>query len=418
MYKIDARYHHEQKYIRSLAKQRLGEYLHSNNTIVIPYTPARADYQHLLFPITQKLSDQGVDVTVCVWAADCNDAFDPNKFPDATILYYDSFFDNSAYLKAKRRYRRIETTLDHLFNWIELNKYQRKRTKSFYKQYSVDWVLFERILEATSPKILFNIHYVSNPGFVKAISVFQENNDLFNIIIQHGVFANHPFHPHRRGDADISILWGTHFENQLRNHSVVPPTPMKVMGNPKLEKIRSEHNFAEDSKGLLFVSTCSRPSYNRDALNLFADSVNKMDIEAVLYKPHPTEKKLSNYSQLLKSGDISLDQIVTNDSLYKLISDSRIIVGTHSTALIEAIFLNRVAIQLLPEQSGNKWAEMGMMNFASKSGLKTAISELLTDEEVYSDVLANEQILKQQMFENTSHTDDRIAEYIQGHIPP
>lgn len=380
--------------------------------MLIPFRPPRSDYQPLLSPVVEELSARGIPVTVCTWEADVGDAFDPAGFSDAEILRYDSVFDARSYLTAKRRYQSIAGDISDLCSWLDLGHRQIDRTIHFFKRYVLYWTLFEQVLEETEPDVLYNVHYTTTPGIVEAINDYERTQTLTNVLIQHGWFAWYPFHPHRKQDADVSILWGEHFAERLAENKVIPSTPTKVIGSPKIEQMREGFPIETMGEDVLYISSPSQPEYVRDALRLVAMVSEETDNWEVTYKAHPLETELKNYQQLIDDGLITRDQVVRDANVHKLIAESQIVVGTHSSVLLEALALDRVAIQLFPHRANNSWADMGMYASNSQEAFRSLINELVGCQSSYDQALDDEQRLKKRMFGTLNGVSKQIVDYL------
>lgn len=411
-WKLSDTFYLEKRYRSSIEYNRSDEDSLKNTTALVPFRPSRADYQPLLFPVTNELTSRGIPTTVCAWKSDHGDSFEPDNFPNAELLYYDSVFDFTSYLRAKRRYRSLAENVSELCSCLNLGYKQTRRTVQFFKQYALNLTLFERVLDRTEPDMLYNIHYVTTPGFVEAINQYKRHATLTNALIQHGWFAWYPFHPHRKQDADISILWGEHFAERLDHNNIIPPTPTKVIGNPKLEHMRRHLDINSTGEDVLYASSPTQRDYVQDALRIVSAADEKASRWEVTYKPHPNEDCLKNYKPLLNEGLIDREQIIKDTSVHDLIVDSRIVVGTHSSVLLEALALDRVAIQLLPKRADNSWAQLGMYTSDSKNNFLSLVDNLVENTAFYDQTLTDEQYLRDQMFEDLETASEQIVKYL------
>jgi hypothetical protein len=381
-----------------------------DRTLLVPFVPFRSDYQPLIYLVTNELCERKLNVVVLVTADEYNSDVDHDAYhPNTEFCIVDRYYTLAAYLRAKRRFREIKPTVERLCDTLDLSTRQRHNTRDFYREYCTDWTVFEAVLAETCPDLLYNIHYLNNPGYVRALD--EHDPTVPNVIIQHGINSGHPFGIFRAADVDLAVFWGTYFERKLDTYLVPTPDTVQI-GNPKLELVRSEVPVTDPGAGILYVPTKMSCEGAPEALEFFAELAAQHGWP-VTYKPHPRDD-----AQTLAAHDtVDPEQIVEDRSLYELIADAKVVVGFRSTGLIEAVALDRVALQVRPSDAPEDWTGEGLLGSADEREIATEVSRLLTDEAYYDRRLREQETVRDWLFGDLENASARIADLLYGMLP-
>ena len=394
-------------------------------SVLVPFPFHRPDLQAFIYPITNILSSRGISNTIIVpRSAVQRGGFLPKLFLGSQILFLEGFEEPLVYYKAKLNYRQLFPEIQKLCQEMQLNKSQSQDTINFFKTFFWDKAYFQKILETTRPSLIYAIHYILHPGYLAAIDEFKDKGfKLHNIAIQHGALANLGYHDFK--GVDCVILWGEKFKAILDNFAQVPVPPSKIIGNPKLElglanqkvrKLQFTGDKKKQKKIILYASTkTSNELLDAGALNIFAGVVSSCPEWNVLYKLHPADN-IFNFQILIEQKIIQNRQIIVdkNTSIYTLINQADVVVGTVSTVLVEAIALGKPVIQMLPELCNNDWADNGVEFASNKNDLRERLSCILNNCEYRNIVLQKQQKLAKAIFNKLEGASEEIADYLQG----
>ncbi|UOE55161.1 hypothetical protein [Cytobacillus oceanisediminis] len=146
----------------------------------------------------------------------------------------------------------------------------------FYKKYLTDFSNAYNILKCTKPKVIYGLHFISNPGLLSAIQEIQKNEKLSIevLLMQHGFFQQGGFHDF--AGADYVILWGNYHEEILKTFKNPPKT--EVIGNVKLSnlKINQETIIKSHKEDMVYISSGDpRIEENYEHLRSIIEVTNK-----------------------------------------------------------------------------------------------------------------------------------------------
>lgn len=367
--------------------------------ILVPLVPFRPDHFGLLAPVTERLARDGYDITLFVpWNSD---EFDVEAFGDVSVLHHADFVTSKTVVDVKRSVDGISDDLDYLSGLAEISAGKRALERYYFKFYLQKHV-FGDVLAATEPRLVFALHFMTKLGYLSAIE--ETSPGLPVVFIQHGAMAGTRAHTmHDFKGADTVLMWGVNGVAELDSRTIPERPAVEVVGNPKIEQIRdrlaSDDRLEANTADALFVSSVGATSeHSGRALEQFSDAVDGTGL-TVRYCPHPSED-MELYEKLIDDGRIDESEVVTDRSVYELLYQSKVVVGTQSTALLEAVVLDTPVIQSSPDLSTVEWADTGMLGAETEDRLREYIYRLLDSNTFREDVLENERRLAGRFFDN------------------
>ncbi len=390
-------------------KQALVKSTTHHTDVLLLFGHYRKDYELFLYPVANRLVNNGISVTILIHKAAVEQT--SKLDPRINIVVADNLFTYfNIYDKAKNFYQ--EVLLAFMEKWLSLQNLdpkEEKEIKDFYYTYAIDRIGTLALLNLIKPKLVYGIHFILNPGCLDAIKFMRQLIPIKIFLIQHGFF----YECHDFKGADVAILWGSFHERILRELSAIPSV---VIGNPKMEFITNSHtighkqNDSHKSKRVNILYISSPYANSKKNIKLFLKTMRNFPKLKVKYKLHPTESK-KDYIPYIKKGLMKSKQIAKKKNIYKLISESDIIVGGFSTSLYEAALLKKPIIQILPPQGNN---QVPLLNsFSSSKKLKYIIKNLCSNEAFYQAMINSQQKQLEPLFNSTHGSISKIANYIQ-----
>jgi len=104
--------------------------------------------------------------------------------------------------------------------------------------------------------------------------------------------------------------------------------------------------------------------------------------------------------------------LITDGSLYERIADSRVVVGFRSTGVIEAVALDRVAVQLSPSEAPEDWTKRGLFGTSDDAAIAAEIERLVKDDDYYSRRQTEQQAVRDVLFGDLENASERIADHL------
>jgi hypothetical protein len=309
--------------------------------ILVPFFPYRLDYELFIYPIVNELLKFDLRITLVI----PREALSSRNLKSLTgnlqiVIYEDLIADFQVYKEAsillKERLKHIE------------NRYKEKGHNSLLKNiivnYAFDYVVAEKLIKKVSPKIVYGIHFVLNPGW---LDVFNKYNIKVHLI-QHGFF-NGDYHDFI--GSDLVYLWGEYHQKRL--NKMDPSIKSLVTGNPKLFIIKQMYKIEElkNNKKLYILFVSSGHTFNNKKLyNITLNAIKVIkqlnDPNLILrYKLHPSER-IDDYKAWLEKSILTRDEIVDTNSVYEYLFQADIVIGAISTVLNEAAYFEKVVIRL------------------------------------------------------------------------
>lgn len=402
----------------NIAKSRV----YSNNRdleesdVLVPFVPFREDYQELLCPIVNNLRDKGYTTTLFLPKHKNIKKIDEMGFDIDQIVVGDEVVHQQDITKAKDDFEKIKPDVIQLSNELDQIKYNS--LVDLYIHIYLQSRVFRKVLDQISPSVVFGLHFISTPGYLYALKQMAMDKKPQIIFIQHaggpGVSTNFVFHDFK--GADKVILWGEESKRGLMTNTVIQIPENIILGNPKLQVIynqfQSGHYTDKEEIDVLYASTMAE-EYTKKGLSLFSESTKNMTTN-IKYKPHPVFREKIYYR------DLKIDQskVERKKSVYDLIYKSKVVVGTQSTVLLEAVALGTPVVQIYPEFSDVEWNKNGLASASSREELKSLLEKLIESEHYREDILNREQDFVGSIFQNLKSGDvvKKIGDEVESHI--
>lgn len=408
-------------FIKSLLKPRKPRF-DSECDLLVSFRGCRSDQQAFIFPICDRLRSQGVKIAIFTSKREFDMQISPNLFGDIPFIFSEDYYSFGAWVRGCIFYRRLRLHIRALCHDLHLDQESTRGTYGYFQQYVLDKETFGSVLETLRPSLIYGIYYIPNPGYLAAISDrCVTGHRIKNILIQHGPFPAGVLHDFK--GADLVILWGEYYQSNLNSIRTIALPASIPLGNPKLEILLSNgengpRELMENEKraiDILYVGTPDTPLtgiQNQAALELFAHVVQNYNGKlTVLYKMHPSES-LKNYHEMMDLGLIQADQIVRDVSVYRFIKDSRIVVGTVTAVLPEAMAMGKPVIQIRLSNLMTDWHNYGISTASTQEELSRQIDMILDGGSYRQQVFNAQNKLVKAMFGDIAGSANRIADHL------
>jgi hypothetical protein len=387
--------------------------------ILVPYVPCREDYAELLFPIINALSETGYTVTLYVSTVEkLNSEVNEEQFNVDSIVVGEKILRLRDVRAAESRFKKLEPYLIPLSEYDE--SINTPRLQDFYEKLCRDEVLFERVLRAVDPTLIYGLHFITYPGYLSALYKQRRGHVPGVVFIQHGAGEQpegYPFHDYV--GADRLIAWGEQELEALIRESQIPNPSVKILGSPKFQQKYKTHDTdreLEDKEIDIFYPSTLQGEYTKESMRTFVQSETAQE-RTVIYKPHPIGGT-NLYEPAMAEGIIHEDQIVERTPVAKVACNSKLVVGTQSTALVQAVALGTPVIQLCPDMSKGNWTKEGFVGVNTPAELDEQVSKLLSDPTYYESVLESERAFVRKKIKNINGADvvSDITSYLDEEI--
>jgi hypothetical protein len=387
-------------------------------TDVLMFLGPFKDLENFFYPVANHLVKRGKSVALFTHKKECSDT---SAFPpEVKVIFSENLSVNSnIHVIANNQYKTLLPSIDKWCKKMNLNTSQEQWLKQFFYQYAVDKITTLRLLELVSPKCVYGIHYILNPGCLGAFESFKSKTPIKNILIQHGFFGmnNNKYHDFK--GADLVILWGNFHQRILEKMDDVSPSV--VIGNPKLEALiqkmadvsgfKSEVRQTGGPTRILYIVSDS-PKQNKatkENLDFFIRAATKLQNVNIIYKLHPSNS-IMDFADYLNSRRITQDQMINDQDTYHLIHHSDIVVGDFSTGVFEAAALQKPVIQLYqPDQDKS---HLKLKHAATETELIEVINQLRFNSQFYKHFISDQNKVIEELFHKIQGSAERIAEYI------
>ncbi len=414
---LGCRYYLQSEYFKTFFRKSLLKIQAEDKcSVLVPFIYCRRDQQAFIYPVLNILKQKGIKAVVFTCFNDFKTKMNPEFFKGIPFIFSENCWTDSSYKNADKLYCSLKPFIKQFCNDLGLDSLQSQRTDHFFKKYAWDKEVFALALRMTKPLLIYGIHYIAAPGYLSAIDEFKQNYRLKNILIQHGPFPKGEFHDFK--GADHVLLWGEYYQNILNSITSVPVPPSTVAGNPKMEiELSSWQNPSEEnnipSADILFASTPDTTltgHQNRASIELFAGVMkNYYTKYNVIYKVHPAEN-MENYNEFVQKGIIRPEQIIKNISIYQLIKKSKVVAGTVTAVLPEAMSMGKPVIQLLLPCLPTDWYKYGVTSASTENELNEKINLILNSSDYKKKVLDSQQRLLSLMFGEIKGSSGKIAD--------
>ncbi len=316
------------------------------------------------------------------------------KNTDNDFVYFsDAFIENlkKPHFKLEKKYflRKgnifFESILfKSVFNFSVLKRYNKLRKSLYSKLFDIKQqelstnqkILLKELKCLKSSTDFYLLRYIAAENFfkknkfkIKTISSFDENspnnktildaakfNNIKTFGIQHGAIHDiHPAYIYSDKDdtvkilPDYTLLWGLKWKDIIVKKGNYPEKSVYITGNLRTDIIpllkKTEVN--RKNKTILFA-TQPQPDKNMRYQNAFDvfNVLKKFPKIKLIVKPHPNEKDITYYEEIIRKTGITNYEINTKNDLYLLINLSDAVIVSYSTVGLEALFFKKPLIVL------------------------------------------------------------------------
>lgn len=147
-------------------------------------------------------------------------------------------------------------------------------------------------------------------------------------------------------------VWGDYFKDNIK--FPIEQDNIIVVGFPyfweKMEKAKTNSELQSKSVNKKLVLVISQPGNGKKLLEFCEQITSSSENLLIYFKPHPNEiDEFENYQKMVSDNDDIVLVTDGNIELYSMIKSSDVILGIHSTVLLEAAVINKkVLILKLP----------------------------------------------------------------------
>ncbi len=234
--------------------------------------------------------------------------------------------------------KKVKKTYDVDLNWKEIYSQTLKRN-----QYTSFFV--KLIIKFSKPKIIiYNdnglLNASINVAFKKKIPTVDYQHGLisnYQVLYNHNQFIDQDYKNYL---SDYFLAWGSfRLSSYNKNHLT------RVGGNPFFEKKIKEHkHIKKESKSILFISDGHTTKQVLQELALYLNS--KLHDYKIFYKLRPEEYQTWNEEYSLLQNVSDRVHVIQDDrkDIYYYFKKCEFVIGTTSTALVEAIPFSEVLV--------------------------------------------------------------------------
>ena len=383
--------------------------------ILVTFVPYHENYKALLYPVVEALIDRNVSVGLFAPVGIGKTAAPRNL---RCLLFEKSLGAFAIYWRAKSFFRDLRLDVGRLVSNLGLNRTRARATAAFFQHYSWDRFVFARVLEVTCPKVVFGLHFMLTPGYLSAL---KDNNGLERpevFLIQHGVLFDQKYHLSFKG-ADKAILWGESSKDYLPNLSHLPNPEAFVIGNPSVLRLQQEVSIGKaerrENLTVVFAANAESPlddEWNAEARQLFVSASDRLESIVSVFRSHPGARSIPISRKLRNRGELGRCQLDTESTFPEVLSRADVIVGTFSTALLEAIAVGVPVVQLIPEKLPVVWQDINMVSASNVEQLVDVLSRLESEESFREAVVRQERSGLTRVFGDYENAADRIADLV------
>jgi hypothetical protein len=206
---------------------------------------------------------------------------------------------------------------------------------------------YKKLLDIIQPKIIF-INALSYGGVNSCISYWAKSLKGCTVCeIQHGYIGeNHPSYnygqsimnneEYQKYLPDKLLLFGKYWEEIIKT-----PSQKLIIGSPEFEKLSQNSSITQKKskhKTILFISQWTI-SQELAKLAIELSSQITEDKYHIIYKLHPAE--VMNRQWISNLVNLKNIDVVKDKDLYLLLLNADFVIGCYSTALYEALGLNK-----------------------------------------------------------------------------
>ncbi|MGW8958143.1 LamG-like jellyroll fold domain-containing protein [Paenibacillus sp. NPDC055715] len=382
--------------------------------VLMLFNVYRNDYYQLYAPVADALVRQGRSVALAVPREEANER--STFHPNVAIKTLQDITASQSILQLANEYYK-EHLAPALSQWFLAEglpaKYQIY-LKQYYRQYAADFMTMTALLHEIKPKMVYALHFISEPGYLDAIRNMNEQNSIRIFLMQHGFLFGDEVDSHDFKGADQVLLWGDYHKRFLDNKTDARASIS--VGNPKLEyvyeqfKLKQNWTAAPNKPRVLYISSDSpqRSIKSKENLEIAIEAFNSISGIEVTYKLHPVES-ITDYDEYVSQNRIALQQLSTQN-MNELLLETDLVIGDNSSSVFEAAALGIPVIQIsLPHQNET---HLVFTRAASAQALNSIIQKVITDSSYRESLLSNQKQWADQMFGEIAGSTQRVVNTI------
>lgn len=232
-----------------------------------------------------------------------------------------------------------------LFYYSKIHYYLARYYKQLFLKFSPKFIVIEDGNYGGGDKTV--LVWVANKMGIKTIEV---QHGIFDIAFSYGnkLLKNIDF-PFFK--TSIVLTMGEYWSNFCNI-----PSRVYTFGYPYLENIINQYS-SSNSEDIVFISQGPVTNFLK---NIALELRNKIP-NRIIYRLHPNEI-LDNYAELSKNNI----EISKNGSVYELINNAKLIIGSYSTVLLEAIMFDKQVLihdniysdEFIPKEVGTRFTSV------------------------------------------------------------
>ena len=271
--------------------------------------------------------------------------------------------------------------------------------------------------EKTTPKAIF-LPYETGP-IALSIILASEKFNIKTIGLQHGyIYPGNPMYHYYNFRQSISLMgfptpkkmlvFGEYVKKMLIDIGY-PKDRLIIFGNSnffelkEIEKslqqrpLNKKYKIDKNQKIILFATGKLQPFYSSHGKydydvqiweNLLNKYKNNKNVFLIL-KPHPTEKNISVYENLISKFSVSNARIIDGD-LLELLSISSVIITVFSSVMVDSLCLKKSVIRIkFPGDVNSIFDESNAIVTTDINSLYSCIEELFTSKELSKNLITN-----------------------------
>ena len=366
--------------------------------LLVPFFPYRADYELFIYPVIEKSIEENIKVTLIIPKIAFSSPNLEHLKNKIQIIFYEDFISKIKTYNRVKKMLKLEyfSNVYKKYNTID---YSSSKVNSIIVNFAFEYCIALEIIENVKPKKVYSIHFVLNPGWLKAIS----KKSIPIHLIQHGFFNNslHDFI-----GSDLVFLWGSHHKKRLKE--IDSSINSIIVGNPKIEIIKKNSKIisCNDKLVILFVSsgsTFSNEKFHSGTLEAIK-KIKSLNLNIkLIYKLHPSEN-ISSFYKWIKLGILTENEIVYNSDVYNNILCSDIVISITSTVINEAAYFNKFCIRYnIDNNNLGERIDDGILNISSPKSLVEAIRKANGKSEFYLSQVEKQQKRINYMFSSNEN---------------
>jgi hypothetical protein len=267
-----------------------------------------------------------------------------------------------------------------------------------------------KLFEKTPPKAIF-LPYETGP-IALSIILASEKFDIKTIGLQHGyIYPGNPMYHYYNFRQKTSLMgfptpknmliFGEYVKKMLTDIGY-PKERLVIFGNSNFFQLKEietslqkrllykKYKIDKNKKIILFATGKLQPFYSSHGKydydvkiweNLLNNYKNDKDIFLIL-KPHPTEKNISVYENLISKFSVSNARII-DDDLFELLFISSTIITVFSSVMIDSLCLKKSVIRIkFPGDVNSIFDESNAVITTDIDSLHSCITELFSSKQL------------------------------------